>query len=49
MDVSKLKVLMDAYTELVKVWAEAAPGDNCSRIWDATRFLERLIKQELSK
>lgn len=44
-----LEILIKAYVELVTIWGRMSAGENCSRVWDATKFLERIIKAELGK
>lgn len=45
----KLELLLKAYLELIQMWGKAQVGETSSRIWAASRFLEKLIKEEFKK
>jgi hypothetical protein len=43
----KLELLLKAYVELTLLWSKMPPGDNATRVWESTRFLEKLIRKEV--
>lgn len=46
---TNLEILCKTYLALIELWEKALPGNNASRVWAASRFIEKLIKEETRK
>ena len=46
---SNLEALLKTYVHLVELWGKSTPGENCSRVWAASKFLEKQIKEEMKR